>query len=459
MKQSRYIKTFGEVFPKFIIDLVADEGSNESFKLLLWNGEETHVGRSIQVPLGAGNDLRERIFVPPDVDSTVRRAIRFPAHDASYGSCRELFNDICGLIEKFVDLPPKLISLAAYSALASWFSDFTAVPVSVSIVGPSSQQRSNLFRLLSCLYRRSLLLGELSATAICSLPMELCPALFVERYEFSRQSQKVLRATSARDTYIPRKGRLINACCAKVICSEELLGNEELGQSSMIIPVTNTRRPIPILDGSAQQEIASEFQAKLLKFRLTNYNLVRNSKFDVPQFESSARDLARSLGACVSEDPELQENIAPLLEECNEEFQADSECSRYLNELVVEAMFEFCHQKEKASLHVKEITSVVNSILKGRGETFEMTPKQVGNKLRAMGLTTKRLDAYGRGIQLLDPVRHRIHKLAWNYRVGFGGIESDNARIDCSHCATMYRREEKPDPLDSLSREELDTTI
>jgi hypothetical protein len=193
-------------------------------------------------------------------------------------------------------------------------------------------------------------------------------------------------------------------------------------------------------------------------FRLTNYNLVRNSKFDIPQFESSARDLARCLGACVLEDSELQGNIAPLLKECNEEFEADSECSKYLNAFVVETMFDFCHQEEKACLHVKEITSAVNAILKERGETLEMSPKQVGNKLRAMGLTTKRLDASGRGVQLLDPVRQHIHRLAWHYRVGFGGIESDDVRMNCPQCGRIPK-EEKPDPLDSLSQQELDTMI
>jgi hypothetical protein len=458
MEQDSPTKTFGEVSHKFMIELISDGTPIGSFRLLLWDGTQTFIQDRVGLKLQPGSDSGVVILAPPDIDPTVRQAIRFPTRDTPFCSTRQLFKDICALVKKFTDLSPKLISLAAYSVLASWFSDFTPVPVCVSILGPHSHQRSNLFRLLSCLYRRPLLLGEMNVAAISSLPMELRPALFVEGYEFSRQSQKVLRTSSARDVYFSWRGRLINTCCAKVICSEELLDNEELGQASIEIPVTPTRRPILILEECAQREIASEFQSKLLMFRLTNYNLVRNSKFDIPQFESSARDLARCLGACVLEDSELQGNIAPLLKECNEEFEADSECSKYLNAFVVETMFDFCHQEEKACLHVKEITSAVNAILKERGETLEMSPKQVGNKLRAMGLTTKRLDASGRGVQLLDPVRQHIHRLAWHYRVGFGGIESDDVRMNCPQCGRIPK-EEKPDPLDSLSQQELDTMI
>ncbi len=456
MEQASQTKTFGEVSPKFMIELISDGMPIGSFKLLLWDGTQTFIQDHVRLKLKPGSDSGAIILGPLDVDPTVRQAMRFPAHDAPYGSCRGLFNDVCEVVRKYTDLSSKLVSLAAYSVFASWFSDFTPIPVCVSIVGPHSYQRSNLFRLLSCLYRRPLLLGEISAAAICSLPMELCPALFLERYEFSRQLQKVLRASSARDIYIPRRGRLINACCAKVICSEELLDNEELGNSTIEIPVIPTRQPLPILEKCAQQEIAREFQSKLLRFRLTNYNLVRYSTFDVQQFESSARDLARCLGACVSEDPELQKDIIPLLKERNEEFQADSACSKYLNAIVIETMLSFCHEERKQSVHVREIASGVNAILKVRGEMLQMTPKQVGNKLRGMGLTTKRLDAFGRGIQLLDPVRQRIHRLAWNYHIGFGeALDWDDVRLKCLHCGRAPGWEE-PKPLDGLSREELD---
>ena len=457
MEQASRTKTFGEFSPQYMIELISDSTPVGSFKLLLWDGTQTFIQDHVGLKLKPGSDSGAIILEPPDLDPTVRRAIRFPTSDAPFCSTQELFNDICALVKKFTDLSPNLVSLTTYSVLASWFSDFTPVPVCVSIVGPHSHQRSNLFRLLSCLYRRPLPLGEMSAAVISSLPMELCPALFVEGYEFTPQLQKVLRASSARDIYFSLKGRLINTCCAKVICSEELIDNDELGQGTIEIPVIRTRQPLPILEKCAQQEIACEFQSKLLRFRLANYNPVRNSGFDVPDFEPSVRDLARCLGACVSEVPEMQKDITPLLTERNQEFDADTECSTYVNKIVIQTMVSFCHQRNKHDLHVKEITSDVNAILKARGEMLEMTPKLVGNKLRAMGLTTKRLDASGRGIVLLDPVRRRIHRLAWIYQVG-GFREPPEwpyVGLDCAYCQWALKFGE-PKPSDGSNPQEPD---
>jgi hypothetical protein len=289
--------------------------------------------------------------------------------------------------------------------------------------------------------------------------MELYPALFLERFEFSRQLQSVLRASSAQDVYVPWKGRLIKTCCAKVLCTDEPLDHERLGHGTIEIPVTPTRKSLPILEKRSQQEIASKFQSKFLRFRLTNYNRVRNSDFDVPQFESSVRELARCLGACVAEDPELQKEIIPLLTERNEELQADLDCAKYLNAIVVDTMFSFCHQEREQSLYVREIASGVNAILRERGEMLELTPRQVGSKLRSMGITTKRLDGLGRGIQLLDPIRQRIHRLAWNYQIGFGILELDDPRTNCPHCTQIPRTEEGPGPLADLSGKELRSII
>ena len=114
----------------------------------------------------------------------------------------------------------------------------------------------------------------------------------------------------------------------------------------------------------------------------------------------------------------------------------------------------FVIKKESSLLYVGEIASGVNAVLeRGRGEMLELTPRQVGSKLRSMGITTKRLDGLGRGIQLLDPVRRRIHRLAWNYQIGFGLLEWDDPRTNCPHCRQVPRTEEGPEPLARLERE------
>ena len=51
------VKTFGEAFPKFLIELVADDSLNESFNLLVWDGARAHVDRRVLFEPGPGRGL------------------------------------------------------------------------------------------------------------------------------------------------------------------------------------------------------------------------------------------------------------------------------------------------------------------------------------------------------------------------------------------------------------------
>src|SRR5208282_1149154 len=223
MEQQPHIETYGELAPQFMIELVADDAPAGGFKLLLWDGAEQHIESHLRQEGAPGSVFTPRMFRAPEVDPTIQRAVRFPTHAAPYESIRKLLGEICALIDKYTGLHGKSASLAAYSVLASWLVDSIEIPICLSIIGPVSTQGRQLFRLLSCLYRRALLLIEMTLTGVYSLPTDLCPALFVERCESNQDLPKLLRASSTRDSYVPRNGRLVNLCCAKVIYSEEPL--------------------------------------------------------------------------------------------------------------------------------------------------------------------------------------------------------------------------------------------
>lgn len=450
MEHEPEIETYGELAPEFMIELVAGDPRGGGLALLLWDGTEQHIQSSLRLEAARGSEFKARAFRAPDVDSTILQAIRFPTHAAPYGSERQLFGEVSALINKYTGLNGKLASLAAYSILASWLVDCIESPVCLSIVGPDLTEGRQLVRLLACLYRRALRLSDMTLAGVSSLPMVLRPALFVEHCEPNKDLQTLLRASSSRDTYVPRNGRLVDLSCAKVICSEEPLYAGAVADGFIEIPVTPSGEPLPILDLRAQQQIADEFQPKLLMFRLKNYQQVARSEFDVAEFAPPVRGLARSLGACVSHEPELQGGIVLLLKELNE--LVLSERAIDLNAIVVEAMLSFCHEEKKESLHVGEITACVNKILEQCGELLEMKPRTVGHKLKALGLSTRRLDASGRGVLLLDKVRERIHKLAVAYRLPAdrGGTQS------CRYC---HRQGEPPCgeiDLNKLSPEDID---
>ena len=453
MEQQLDTVTYGELAPQFVIELVADDAPGGGFQLLLWNGTEQHIQSSLRQEAAPGSEVGARMFRVPQLDSTMRRAIRFPTRAAAYDSVRQLFDDVRALIEKYTGLCGKWASLAAYSVLASWVVDCIETPICLSIVGPESTQGRQLFRLLACLYRRALLLSELSLAGVYGLPMDLCPALFIDQFEPNEELHRLLRASGTRDTYVPRNGRLMNLCCAKVISSEVPLYEAAAGGSFIEIPVTTLHEPLPTLDQRTQQQIADDFQPKLLMFRLKTYKRVGDSDFDVPQFAPPIRELARTLGACVSQEPELIAEIVPLLAEQSE--RALSERPIDLHAVVVEAMLLLCHEGKKESVHVKTIAARVNKILEQRGEMFEMGPKPVGNRMRALGFPTQRLDAAGRGLLLCDAVRRHIHKLASDHQIPIlrGGLPL------CRHCMPLDNMRSNEVNLNTLSQKELDEII
>src|ERR1700740_2452741 len=151
-------------------------------------------------------------FEPVSLDPSVRQAMRFPSHVDSFGTSRQLLNDICEVIKQYTKVDETLVLLAAHAVRTSWFPEAPGSPIGLAICGPRSPQCQQLFLLLSCMYRHAMVLGDISLAALCSLPMDLSPSLFIERYEHSARLQKLIRATCNRG-YIPSKGKVVRTSC------------------------------------------------------------------------------------------------------------------------------------------------------------------------------------------------------------------------------------------------------
>jgi hypothetical protein len=372
------------------------------------------------------------VFEPPDIDSPVLRAIRFPMHLATYPSGTELFIEVFNLIQIYTLLPEKLCRLLTYCVFASWFSDCTPISICVSIIGPESLQGRQVFRLLSCLFRRPLPLSDVSLSGLCALPSGLCPSLFLEQRELSTQSKKFLYASGARDTFIPWRGRLVNLGWAKVIRSEEPLRNFTGGGSAIEIPVDPGVWSLPWFDVVIQREIANRFQARLLTYRLNNIRQIVNPLVDFPDFVQPVREVACCLTGCVPDMPYVESEMTSLLEDRNLQVQKERETEP--KSIVIETMLSFCHQKKKF-VRVAELAKAVNAISEQEGEMLKLSPEAVGHKLKPLGLNTKRIDAQSRGLFLTEANRQLIHRLAWDY----GVTKTRDLRCtDCKHFAKLH---------------------
>jgi hypothetical protein len=171
----------------------------------------------------------------------------------------------------------------------------------------------------------------------------------------------------------------------------------------------------------------NDLQNQLLMYRLQNFGSVRSSQFDAPDFSGSTRELARMLGGCIVGAADVQARLLDLLRPRDEAERTES--TRRLKAVVVEALVVACHE-QKPSVHVGEVSNLANAILSRSEESFQMSPKEVGAKMKQLGFRTTRLDFAGRGICLLKEQCALIHKLGRAY----GVPTLRKGRPGCPHC-------------------------
>ena len=179
--------------------------------------------------------------------------------------------------------------------------------------------------------------------------------------------------------------------------------------------MNRTRQKISILDDSAQLRIASDFQAKLLNYRLTNYQKVLNSTFDAPEFTSPIRELARTLGACTPDDADLQQEAINLLQARDVQIRSESWVD--ITTVIIEVLLGLIHEAKLRSVYVGEIAETASVILERRGDKRELEARGVGEILRQLNLVIEPRDSRGFKLLLTPLVSRRVHELARDYDV------------------------------------------
>ncbi len=431
------IETGGELFADGAsIELILD-AETERLNLLLSDGENHSVGPRVE--------YGGRVYVPADLDRSILRALTWPTKRMPYGSTEQLFTALRDLLTNH-GFPTEVALSTTYDVFATWFPECLPAAPCLVIAGPRPEANL-LLQLLGCLVRHALPLAEVSRAGLCSLPMDLHPTLLIDLEHVSPSTRRLLSASNNPNAYVPRNEALVNLYCAKAIYRGDSLGDDVFSDAALRINLAPSRGRLPILDAKTQQEIATKLQSQLVAYRCRNVAKVRESQFDLPGFASVTRILARVLGGCIVDAPELQAGLVPLLEEQEQEIRAarwvDLRC------VVIEALLYHCHHSQKESVHVGEIAFVVNTILKGRGETVQLEAKEVGGIVRSLGLSPKR-DTKGWAIRLTDEVRRRIHRLARDFDVS--AVREGVAM--CPHCSEILGAGDIQNQDDPTSKEE-----
>lgn len=398
------VPTTGEVFTDCLIELVR---SSDSADLTLFDSENATVRSRIR--------LGGRTFVPAKLDPTLTRAMRFPEKPVSHGSVGGVIEEISKLLRRHSGLDDRSALITALFVLASWVIEGLPSGPQIRFLGSTGIQIGQLSRLLGLLCRHAISLAEVDVAGLFSLPLGLYPTLVIRQPHLKGRLRRLLDAASLGGLYTVRNGGLLDLHTAIATFSE--LSDEISPAAAVVeIPVTAASlQPAP-LDVRAEDGIAREFQDKLLSYRVEYLSKVNGSRFDAPQLAFPLRQVARCLGACVPDDPSLQSALVAALEGRDKHIRVERSTS--LEAVVIEALLSYMHDPErKGSVHVGEIAKRANEIQNGRGSTEELKPRKVGVLLRTLGFQTREIDSAGRGVLLVEGVRHSVHRLAWDFAV------------------------------------------
>ena len=416
------IGTAGESFPGGAsIELISD---SKTGRLLLLFTDEQNCSIAPHIQYGG------RTYLPINLDARALKAVRFPHEVGDYETTRKLFMANRQVFMEY-GFPKEAAQVGTHFDFSTWFPDCLPAAPCLLINGPRPEAEL-FFQLLACLVRRPLQLADFNPKSLSSL-MEIQPTLLIGQEHLSPSKLRLLLASNNPHSFVPLGDGLASFYSAKAIYRGIPFSEDSLGNTMLRINLTPIRGKLPILDSKTQEEIAREFQPKLLKYRTRNIDIVRESSCDFPWLTSGGRILARILGACITDDPELQSELAPFFQRqqqaIREQNWLDSRC------VTIEVGLAFCHSVQKDRLvHVREFADDANTIMKFRGDTKTLEPKEMGNILRSLGFSPKR-DRRGYAIRFTDEVRRQIHRLAYEYDVA--AVVEGKPR--CQHCSEVQK--------------------
>jgi hypothetical protein len=311
----------------------------------------------------------------------------------------DLFKEVEDFIAKFSSLGEAEAAFLTFICFSSFFADCLSTSPCLLLFG-SAVQAISVLRILGCVCRHPLLLAE---SRVRGLPQELRPTRLICQPDAGLD--RLLAALQFSGFAIMDRGlRQISSASAIYIGNAEL--KSPFAELALSLHVSPTSRWFSQEDEEREISSINKLQNKLLLYRLRNYSKVKSSQFDAPEFSGSTREHARTLGRCVMDAPELQARLIDLLRPRDDAERA--EATTRLDAMLVEALVVCCHER-KASVHVGEISAVANGILTRTGESIELSPREVGGRLKRLGFRTTRLDSGGRGIYLLKEECARVH--------------------------------------------------
>jgi hypothetical protein len=411
--------TTGEYFSDgAAIELVRDESDN--IALLYWDGHRMNTSSQV--------DHANRVYRPAALDQTVAHALRIPRGSTPFGTAKQLVQQISCVLTRYTALPDNLVTALTRFVLATWFVPSLPAAPWLSIRGRNTALANTLIRLLRCFCRRSLLLSDIKAGSLSSLPLHWGLTLMLSQPRLGPEIERLLLAARQRDGYIVRNTRLINLYGPIVTYGDCDSGFAGGMLTPIEIPALPTTVALPLLQREAEDRIAEEFQAKLLAYRLANSRKVSRVSFDVSALHPSLCEVARTLVACTPDDPDLQNEIIKALQTQHAAMRPATWTD--VDVVLIEALLFYCHEGKTDCVYVGEVGKTATSILAARGELLKLEPKNVAARLRFLGVHIEPRDKRGYRVLLTQVLSRQLHTLARSFDVP----SVQDGEVRCNQC-------------------------
>jgi len=292
----------------------------------------------------------------------------------------------------------------------------------VCLTGANLGAATRLFRLLSAVSRRALILGNITF----QVPMELHPTLLILHSGLSQKQLTTLRACSQRGVYLPSaRGELKAMDCAKAIYSEKDDLGRSWGDEAVCIGLLPENSSVQLSDCDLD-EIANEYQPQLELFRLRRLYSRTNVHEGSCPADFAGSNFTRELWQLMRDEPEMPKLIQSIAEEQRESIAA----RRALDPLtaILESIWMPSHNESQITM--TDLQQRVNTLLQSRGERVEFGTREIGWKAKALDLARER-SAQGKILRFSSDIRAQIHRLARQFGLTLQEVHG------CADCAGM----------------------
>jgi hypothetical protein len=303
-------------------------------------------------------------------------------------------------------LPEDVAELVAFWAISTWFQEALTIIPCLVITGPAHEAMVLLSMLMNLCcgaglvaeFRRADLKVLNLYTALISAP------------SLDNRAAALLGNLTNPGFMIVDQGYYLRCASSRAIyIGEDSLINKI--QHSIYINVTRTAAEPP---SSAEwlQSSLTAIPEHLEHYRKKNVEQVRRSAFAPSGVASGTAAVAKALGCCIIDAPELQDKLVAHLKALDQ--QDRSQQSGTIETLVVEATLTLSRQGREHA-YTSEIANEANRLSELRGGRPQLKPETVGRRLCKLGLRTHRLTLAGNGLTFDRTTVDQIHKLAAMY--------------------------------------------